>query len=35
VFGAAPNTVLHPQKILLAVRSCAWISRPIVGSRFK
>src|SRR5579864_6198729 len=32
VLGAAPNAALHPQKILDAVRSCAWISRPITGS---
>src|SRR5512134_1829609 len=33
VFGGAPKRVLQPQKILLAVRSCAWISRPITGSK--
>src|SRR3954451_21895125 len=32
VFGSAPNRVLQPQKILVAVRSCAWISSPITGS---
>ena len=25
VFGGAPNAVEHPQKILVAVSSCAWI----------
>src|SRR5215831_17107911 len=33
VFGSAPNRVEHPQKILVAVSSCAWISRPITGSK--
>src|SRR6185369_6409444 len=32
VLGGAPNAVLQPQKILDAVRSCAWISRPITAS---
>jgi hypothetical protein len=32
VFGGAPNAVLQPQKIFEAVRSWAWISRPITGS---
>src|SRR5439155_24376269 len=32
VFGSAPNRVLQPQKIFVAVRSCAWISRPMTGS---
>ena len=31
--GGAPKVVGHPQKILLAVRSCAWISRPMTGSK--
>src|SRR6185503_15867620 len=33
VFGAAPNCVEQPQKILLRVRSCACTSRPITGSK--
>src|SRR4051812_29627753 len=32
-FGGAPNAVLQPQKILDAVSSCAWISRPTTGSK--
>src|SRR3977135_3134043 len=32
VLGSAPNAVLQPQKIFDAVRSCAWISRPMTGS---
>src|SRR5688572_27021377 len=32
VFGGAPNVVLQPQKILLAVSSWQWISRPMTGS---
>ena len=31
MFGGAPNAVLQPQKIFDAVRSCAWISRPMTG----
>src|SRR6266545_4635623 len=31
-FGGAPNDVPHPQKILVRVCSCAWISRPMTGS---
>src|SRR5437763_1427732 len=33
VFGAAPNAVLQPQKILDAVRRCAWISSPMTASK--
>ena len=32
VFGGAPKAVEHPQKILVAVLSCAWISRPMTGT---
>jgi hypothetical protein len=32
VFGGSPNLVLQPQKIFVAVSSCAWISRPMTGS---
>ena len=32
VFGAAPNCVLEPLKILLAVDSCACVSRPMTTS---
>lgn len=32
VLGGAPNAVSHPQKILVVVRSCAWISRPMTAS---
>jgi hypothetical protein len=32
VFGGDPNVVLQPQKILLAVSSWQWISRPMTGS---
>src|SRR5262245_54222128 len=32
VLGGAPNVVLQPQKIFDAVRSWAWISRPMTGS---
>ena len=32
VFGSAPKRVEQPQKILVAVSSCAWISRPMTGS---
>jgi hypothetical protein len=35
VFGAAPNLVLQPQKILLAVQSWAWTSRPMQGKKLK
>src|SRR5712691_2799146 len=31
-FGGAPNDVLQPQKILVRVCSCAWISNPMTGS---
>ena len=33
VFGGAPNSVLQPQKIFVFVNSCAWISRPMTGSK--
>src|SRR4029077_19948808 len=33
VFGSAPNRVEQPQKILVAVSSCAWISSPMTGSK--
>jgi hypothetical protein len=33
VFGGAPNRVLQPQKIFVSVRSCAWISKPMTGSK--
>src|ERR1039457_125173 len=32
VFGGAPKPVGQPQKILVAVASCTWTSRPITGS---
>src|ERR1700731_2428601 len=32
VFGGAPKRVEHEQKILDAVRSCTWTSRPMTGS---
>src|SRR5437588_2002253 len=32
VFGGAPNSVLQPQNILLAVSSSAWTSMPITAS---
>src|SRR6185369_12807132 len=32
VFGGAPNSVLHPQNILLAVKSSACTSIPITAS---
>src|SRR5688572_18514223 len=31
-FGGAPKSVRQPQKILVAVRSCAWISSPMTAS---
>jgi hypothetical protein len=31
-FGCAPNAVLHPQKIFVAVRICACISSPMTDS---
>ena len=31
-FGGAPKAVLQPQKILVRVRSWAWISSPMTGS---
>src|SRR5919201_4737492 len=34
VFGGSPNRVEHPQKILVAVSSWTWTSRPITGSYF-
>src|SRR5262245_55492992 len=33
VLSAPPNSVLHPQKILLRVSSWACTSRPITGSQ--
>src|SRR5262245_20143049 len=33
VFGAPPNAVDAPEKILLAVESCACVSRPITTSQ--
>ena len=32
VFGSAPNRCEQPQKIFVAVSSCAWISSPMTGS---
>ena len=32
MFGGAPKRVEHEQKILDAVRSCTWTSRPMTGS---
>ena len=32
LFGGEPNAVLQPQKILVSVRSWAWISSPMTGS---
>ena len=32
VLGAAPNSVDAPEKILLAVDSCVWVSKPITTS---
>jgi hypothetical protein len=32
VFGAAPNSVEHEQKIFVAVRSWTWTSSPITAS---
>src|ERR1700674_949593 len=35
VFGGDPKRVEHEQKILDAVRSCTWTSRPMTGSYFE
>src|SRR5436305_14653392 len=32
VFGSPPNAFLHPQNILLSVKSSAWHSIPTTGS---
>src|SRR5437588_8117882 len=32
VFGSSPKDSSQPQNILVAVRSCTWISSPITGS---